>query len=94
VKKYKFQQHVCVCKYFCDCEQSDAYFSIMAKHTKDRSDFFFIMPNSVSLFRHKSVCASSCKSLILICRIYELFCGFVNCVKYFDKTRLVCKIVC
>jgi len=20
-------------------------------------------------------------------------CGFVNCVKYFDKTRLVCKIV-
>jgi len=34
------------------------------------------------------------------CRIYCMrhfavwVCGFVNCVKYFDKTRLVCKIVC
>jgi len=28
------------------------------------------------------------------CRIYELFCAFVNFVMHFDKTRLVCKIVC
>lgn len=30
-----------VCKYFCACEQSDTYFSIMAKHTKDMSAFHY-----------------------------------------------------
>jgi len=55
------------------------------------------------------VCASSCKSLILIMlcvvsvavlhfagymRYFAVWmCGFVNCAKYFNKTRLVCKIV-
>ena len=55
------------------------------------------------------VCAIGCKSLILIMlyvvlvavlhfagymRYFAVWvCGFVNCVKYFDKTTLVCKIV-
>jgi len=37
----KFKQHVCICKYLCACEQSDTYFSIMAKHTKDRCAFHY-----------------------------------------------------
>lgn len=32
---------VCICKYFCACEQSDTYFSIMAKHTKDGGAFHY-----------------------------------------------------
>ena len=55
------------------------------------------------------VCAVGCESLILIMlcgvlvavlhfagymRYFAVWvCGFVNCVEYFDKTSLVCKIV-
>lgn len=82
------------------------YYNFMAKHTKDESAFQLVRQKSGNM---NEVCAMWCKSLILIMLYvvmvavlhYAVYltcfavwvCGFVNCVQYFGKTRLVCKIV-